>query len=371
SLVSATYEQGGISETIYRIPDAIGNLYKTPKKTDRTYGKGGKLLKDEQYHYHYDTEGNLIFKEFRSNTHLGALDQRAYAKKRKIELQGSATGWAYEWSANGTLKTVITPTGSMVHFHYDPLGRRVAKVHTPAHRKEKVVTRWVWDGNTPLHEWSYIGDYPPRISLDADGTPTTQQEPLDNLITWVFEEGSFVPCAKLEGMDQYSIITDYLGTPTHGYDRKGTLVWERELDCYGKERKLKGEKGFCNYLYQGQYVDQETGLAYNRFRYYDPEAGSYISQDPIGLLGGKNLYGYVNDPNNWVDEFGLSRRGNSATRAHLDQVRDRFLADNPGARHVEGGRAVGSNQKLPETYLPPRVQLASTRKGSIIRHLQF
>ena len=51
----------------------------------------------------------------------------------------------------------------------------------------------------------------------------------------------------------------------------------------------------------------KTGLYYNRFRYYDPSTGAYISQDPIGFAGGNpTLYGYVYDPNSWVDVFGLS-----------------------------------------------------------------
>jgi len=53
----------------------------------------------------------------------------------------------------------------------------------------------------------------------------------------------------------------------------------------------------------------ETGLYYNRFRYYDPNLGQYISQDPIGLAGGNpTLYGYVGDTNTWIDPLGLSRQ---------------------------------------------------------------
>ena len=64
---------------------------------------------------------------------------------------------------------------------------------------------------------------------------------------------------------------------------------------------------FIPFLYQGQYYDEEIGLAYNRFRYYSPESGTYISQDPIGLAGGNpTLYGYVKDSNWWVDIFGLA-----------------------------------------------------------------
>ncbi len=57
---------------------------------------------------------------------------------------------------------------------------------------------------------------------------------------------------------------------------------------------------------QGQYEDCETGLYYNQFRYYSPETGSYISQDPIGLAGGNpTLYGYVFDSNTQIDPLGL------------------------------------------------------------------
>nr|WP_260265911.1 RHS repeat-associated core domain-containing protein [Cronobacter malonaticus] len=60
--------------------------------------------------------------------------------------------------------------------------------------------------------------------------------------------------------------------------------------------------------YQGQYFDTETGLHYNRFRYYDPDAGRFISQDPIGLAGGINLYQYAPNPLVWVDPLGLSNK---------------------------------------------------------------
>ncbi|WP_162256922.1 RHS repeat-associated core domain-containing protein, partial [Noviherbaspirillum sp. Root189] len=57
--------------------------------------------------------------------------------------------------------------------------------------------------------------------------------------------------------------------------------------------------------FQGQYHDSETGLHYNRFRYYDPDSGRFVSQDPIGLQGGYNLYQYAANPTIWVDPLGL------------------------------------------------------------------
>ena len=58
----------------------------------------------------------------------------------------------------------------------------------------------------------------------------------------------------------------------------------RELDLYGNA--IAGDSSFIPFLYQGQYYDEEIGLAYNRFRYYSPESGTYISQDPIRWAGG-------------------------------------------------------------------------------------
>ena len=62
----------------------------------------------------------------------------------------------------------------------------------------------------------------------------------------------------------------------------------------------------CPFKYQGQYYDSEVELCFNRFRYYRPETGRYISEDPIKLLGGFNVFAYVSDSNAWVDIFGLS-----------------------------------------------------------------
>ena len=128
----------------------------------------------------------------------------------------------------------------------------------------------------------------------------------ENVITWVYDGQSFTPVAKVTEQERYTIVHDYLGTPTQAYDSKGKLVWEMLLDVYGNAKEYAGEKCFVPFRYQGQYEDRETGLYYNRFRYYDPKTGIYLSQDPIGLQGGSRLYGYVRDINSWVDILGLS-----------------------------------------------------------------
>ncbi|MFT4024743.1 MAG: RHS repeat-associated core domain-containing protein, partial [Flavihumibacter sp.] len=307
NLVSGTYSDPGHTETIYRVPDKIGNLFKTKDRSDRKYSKGGRLEEDEKYCYHYDAEGNLVFKEFKRNENGRATDKTETLKANGITPKTTATGWEYEWAGNGMLQKVINPGGREIAFFYDPLGRRTAKII-----KEKV-NRYIWDGNLLLHEWGYEGYFPPVKRIDREGIKE-ENEPADNVITWVYDEDSLVPCAKIVEGETYSVVSDYIGKPTHCYNSNGEAVWETEYGIYGELRKVKGSRTFIPFRQPGQFEDEELGgLYYNRFRYYDAGSGNYISQDPIGLLGGMILYGYVHDTNAWVDIFGLSGGMNGAT----------------------------------------------------------
>ena len=92
---------------------------------------------------------------------------------------------------------------------------------------------------------------------------------------------SYVPTAKIVGDRHYSIVSDYIGRPVQAYDDNGNIVWQADYDIYGNIRNLHGSRKFI--LRQlGQYEDEETRLYYNRFRYYDPRIGNYISQDRLG-----------------------------------------------------------------------------------------
>ena len=89
-------------------------------------------------------------------------------------------------------------------------------------------------------------------------------------------------------------------------DGAGQTVWSADIGIWGELRNVVGDKTACPFRWPGQYEDEETGLYYNRFRYYDPESGEYVSQDPIGLEGGIAPYRYVQDPLGQNDTFGLS-----------------------------------------------------------------
>jgi len=283
----------GSIKTENKCPDAIGNLYTTEKQTDRHYGKGGQLQYDGKWHYYYDAKGNLIQK---------SPNQWHDPKKAKEWHTGC---WQYEWNANGSLKSVALPSGKAVYFEYDALGRRTAKIVLTDNKR--TIHRYLWDGNVLLQEWHYdLKDRPKQVIDELGEISYDREEPIENLITWLYEEGTFTPIGKIENGETYYIVNDYLGTPTQAFNTEGELIWRRELDIYGKARYLKGEEDFIPFRYQGQYYDKETQLCYNRFRYYSPETGLYISQDPIGLAGNNpNFYAYVKSTNSWVDIFGL------------------------------------------------------------------
>ena len=277
-LTMATYADGTKE---YRLSDKVGNLYNDPDKKLRKYLEGGRIEKSGEWTFKYDKDGQLIEK-FRGKAGF-------FSAKKDC--------WEYSWNQNGTLKGVFAPHrhGHWTSFTYDALGRRLTKLGD-------VTFHYLWNGNVPLHEWQtgnrYVGSVLTPYSEDFK--------------TWLFEEESFVPLALIQDGKAYSIVCDQLGTPTEAYDEEGKEVWYRRLDMNGKilEETQPGlnPEGYVSipFLFQGQYYDYETGLAYNRFRYYDPELGRYISQDPIRFNSRVySFYVYVANPNLVIDVLGL------------------------------------------------------------------
>ena len=293
SLSGAVYGDGSRQ---WRNPDAMGNVYDSPDRTDRSYGHGGQLREDKKWRYYYDSHGNLVLKTMRRSgpsLETGMRDEF---------LAWQSGDYAYTWQGNGMLRSVTRPDGKTVTFKYDALGRRIEKVF------DGRVYRYLWDGDVILHEWEYAeADRPNTIVTETGEVTLDRPEPVENLITWVYDSDNYVPTAKIVGDRHYSIISDYIGRPVQAYDDNGNIVWQADYDIYGNIRNLHGSRKFIPFRQLGQYEDDETGLYYNRFRYYDPRIGNYISQDPIRLAGGNpTLYGYVEDCNKLVDILGFA-----------------------------------------------------------------
>jgi RHS repeat-associated protein len=112
-----------------------------------------------------------------------------------------------------------------------------------------------------------------------------------------------------------------LGTPQEMTDEEGNLAWQAQYKAWG-EAILVVEKMRNSLRFQGQYFDHETGLHYNRHRYYDPEIGRFISKDPIKYQGGLNFYFYVPNPTEWVDPLGLAKSKTSGNNKQAQQGKD-------------------------------------------------
>ena len=244
------------------------------------------------------------------------------------------------------LREVTRPDKSCVSFQYDTFGRRIEKSVTSIHSKgvsegrQQKVIRFLWNGNNLFHEWEekctvgrrktenkvdfkadYILKLEKREEEKAKKEAGQGENIPDNLITWVFQD-DFIPRGKITKDGNYSIISDYLGTPVEAYDEEGKKVWERNLDIYGrvKTEEALGEKNLIPFRFQGQYEDEETGLYYNRFRYYSPEEGCYTQHDPIGLAGGNpTIYGYVFNTLGEIDLFGLDVKTGTG-RTHVTYI---------------------------------------------------
>ncbi|MDA8522169.1 RHS repeat-associated core domain-containing protein [Acidovorax sp. NCPPB 4044] len=124
--------------------------------------------------------------------------------------------------------------------------------------------------------------------------------------------------ARTEATRIRHILCDHLGTPIALVDangpQAGLVTWAATHHAWGAVREEYDPYGIGqNIRFQGQQLDAETGLHYNRFRYYDPAVGQYVTQDPIGLVGGNNFYRYVERPTTYIDPLGLT--GNAHQRA--------------------------------------------------------
>jgi len=84
------------------------------------------------------------------------------------------------------------------------------------------------------------------------------------------------------------------------------VVWLARYKAWGRIHKLDVNDIAQPFRFAGQYEDAETGLFYNRFRYYDPDSARFLTQDPIRLAGGNNLYSYTPNPVAWIDPLGLA-----------------------------------------------------------------
>ena len=139
-----------------------------------------------------------------------------------------------------------------------------------------------------------------------------------------------------------------MGTPQELTSQDGDVVWLSYDRAWGGSFDSLYKQQFVDnfavkenelqpFKFQGQSLDVETGLHYNRFRYYDSDVGMFVSRDPIELLGGNNTFQYAPNPTGWTDPYGLNR----VLIRYVSKVEAKLIKTNHG--FVQN---IGANGKL-------------------------
>jgi len=222
---------------------------------------GNRLMIQGDHHYDYDAFGNLI-RERRGKGHQLVTE--------------------YRYDCQHRLLGIKKPNGQTASYRYDPFGRRISKT------VDGITTEFFWQGDKLIAEHQ-----------------------TDRHRSYLYEPDSFRPLALLEGFGPketkpYHYQLDHLGTPQELTAPDGEIVWSAHYRAYGEISRLDIGKVDNSLRFQGQYFDQESGLHYNRHRYYNPDVGRYLTPDPVKLAGGINAYQYAPNPTGWVDPLGLS-----------------------------------------------------------------
>ena len=345
-----------------RIPyatDPAGNRLPDPElhpDSTLTVWPDNRIAEDAHYVYHYDEYGRLTEKTDRIPTGvIRTDDERTHH-------------YHYDSQHRLVFHTRIQHGEPLVEsrYLYDPLGRRMAK---RVWRRERDLTGWMslsrkpeetwygWDGDrlttvqtqqTRIQTVYQPGSFTPLLRIETENgeqakarhrslaevlqedTGVTLPAELAVMLgrlerelrqgsvseesqQWLAQcgltaeqmaaqlEAEYIPERKL-----HLYHCDHRGLPLALISPEGETAWQGEYDEWGN---LLGEES-AQHLQQslrlpGQQYDEESGLYYNRNRYYDPLQGRYITQDPIGLRGEWNLYKYPLNPVRFIDSLGL------------------------------------------------------------------
>ncbi len=298
---------------------------------------GNRLTVFEDKRFAYDAFGNLLLKRIGAHT----VQRFSWTAEHQLASVTVSRGGGGGASSGGTEQTT--------RYHYDALGRRIAKADAFG------VTEFAWDGDVLVAELrgarrsEYVyepGTFVPWAKLEhgvalvaAAATATTASAPsLEKPHRSIGAASGPKQAEEAQLARDYAVYhyhTDHLGTPQEMTDEAGRIVWQASYKAWGELRYLatgtdggftvgkRGSSGSVQTIsserlpqgwidnpirFQGQYFDAETGLHYNRYRYYDPAIGRFVNHDPIGLTGGENLFAYAPNPVGWVDPLGLSKK---------------------------------------------------------------
>ncbi len=263
------------------------------------YDAFNKLLESDQYNYSYDEAGNLLSRVNKQTGEQLRLQYDGFGLLRNAEVAPA----------------IDAPATISAQYAYDAFGRRGTKT------VNRLTTTYQWQGT------NLVGEF--------QGSTNTAKYRYD---------GGYTAAEYVVEDAAHFVLSDYLGAAETVLSGSGETLWTRNVDPYGRQLSnmlgspQEEDELAYNQQFPGQYVDNETGLIYNRHRYYDPDTGRYLTSDPIGFSGGLNHYTYAHSsPSLYFDPSGLV-----AVDTALDAVSLGFsLNDFRNCRSIANGIFVG------------------------------
>lgn len=275
-----------LSETYsYNLADQLITLDAASGVTRYRYDPGLRLIEsvagtDTSKQYSYDTCGNLIARSdlgaltYEPGNRLaraGGVDYRRDACGNVSETAGNIRTSRFEWGPAGELLSSAAPDGTVTSYGYDGFGRRAFK------ETDGIRTEFFW-----------AGDF---LVCERTG---------DHVTEYVHAAGS--PIAQVRDGEAQHVVRSPRFTPEALVDVSGNVTWRGDCDDWG----AADGPAATPFRLPGQYADRETGWHYNRFRYFDPAAGQFVSPDPLGFVASPNEFRYAPNPISWFDFLGLT-----------------------------------------------------------------
>ena len=314
-LVSYTFDSANhLTGLSYQNGDTtIGNFVYTYDSAGRRRVVGGSLAQTNLPNAIASTTHNAA----NQTTQWGG-SSLSYDANGNLTAQGSS---AYVWDERNRLVSITSGGSSIAAFHYDPFGRRTVK------NVSGTSTGFLYDGLNVQQEL-------------AGSTPSA------NLLVGLGIDETLV---RTDAAGVRNFLTDAIGSTIALTDNGGAVQTSYVYEPYGKATE-SGQTNSNSFQYTGRENDG-TGLFYYRARYYSPTLQSFISEDPIGVAGGINLYGYVEgNPLNYVDPLGLQVWSQGQLPARVQQHNQ--LNDPMGQLSREFGPSVFPDPSTPIVGLP-------------------
>lgn len=304
---------------------------RTPLAAPESAASAG--ARPESWRYAYDHHGRRVLaQQGRDPAELGAGTERRHfqpASHRLASVDYDANGQPladgerrYQWDALGRLLSVHLNGRTVARYRYDHRGLRDGKESAAGHEyflhdaDRQLIARLDAAGRI-MRQYLYLGETPLLI-ID---TPHGRVVPAPGSFAALLDDFATV-IASWTGIRRerlYWVHSNHLGAPEAATDEDARIVWRARYTPFGEVRAQdRIESGLqLDLRLPGQILDAETGLHYNRARYYDPKAGQYLSPDPLGTPDGPNAYAYAAfNPLQFIDPDGLALFAFDGTMNH-------------------------------------------------------